>query len=103
MLKNSLMFLVIILLTACHHTPDGIKRYLRLTLALLKQLKCQEGYRKYSVRVVNAGIDVYIIIDNGYNEFMTQINFPYTEIVADMSLRGVAHSSRCSQYIWFLM
>ncbi len=41
MLKNSLMFLVIILLTACQHPQDGIKRYPRLTLALLKQLKCQ--------------------------------------------------------------
>ena len=41
MLKNSLMFLVIILLTACQHTRDGIKRYPRLTLALLKQLKCR--------------------------------------------------------------
>ncbi len=41
MLKNSLMFLVIILLTACQHPQDGIKRYPRLTLVLLKQLKCQ--------------------------------------------------------------
>ncbi len=41
MLKNSLMFLVIILLTACQHPPGWHKRYPRLALALLKQLKCQ--------------------------------------------------------------
>ena len=105
MLKNSLMFLVIILLTACQHFWDGIKRYPRLTLVLLKQLKCEGKVTgEYSVRVVNAGIDVYIIIDNGYNEFMT---------VDKLSLYG----NRCgyesqgscsflplqSVHIWFLM
>ncbi len=102
MLKNSLMFLVIILLTACQHPPeDGIKRYPRLTLVLLKQLKCRgEGYREYSVRVVNAGIDVYIIIDNGYNEFMTVDKLSLYGNRCGYESQGSCSFLRCSQYIY---
>ena len=72
MLKNSLMFLVIILLTACQHPPGWHKTLPAINFSPVKTVEMPGKVTgEYSVRVVNAGIDVYIIIDNGYNEFMT--------------------------------
>nr|UHA80353.1 hypothetical protein pKpn33002_00216 [Klebsiella pneumoniae] len=105
MLKNSLMFLVIILLTACQHPPRWHKTLPAINFSPVKTVEMPGKVTgEYSVRVVNAGIDVYIIIDNGYNEFMT---------VDKLSLYG----NRCgyesqgscsflplqSVHIWFLM
>lgn len=71
MLKNSLCVFVTLLLTACHQSLGWHETLPEISYTPVKTIdvpgKVTGGY---SVRVVNAGIDVYVIIENGFNEFM---------------------------------
>lgn len=57
---------------SCQHPPGWHKTLPAINFSPVKTVEMPGKVTgEYSVRVVNAGIDVYIIIDNGYNEFMT--------------------------------
>lgn len=72
MLKNSLILLVVFFLSACQQSPGWYKTLPAISFSPVKTIDMPGKVSgNYTVRVVNAGIEIYVIVDNGYNEFMT--------------------------------
>ncbi len=72
MLKNSLMLLAALFLTACQQSPGWHKTLPAISYSPVKTIDMPGKVSgNYTIRVVNAGIEVYVLIENGYNEFMT--------------------------------
>ncbi|HGP7700869.1 TPA: hypothetical protein ACLU14_004887, partial [Klebsiella pneumoniae] len=72
MLKNSLMLLAALFLTACQQSQGWHKTLPAISYSPVKTIDMPGKVSgNYTVRVVNAGIEVYVLIENGYNEFMT--------------------------------
>lgn len=71
MLKNSLILFVTLLLSACQQPLDWHRNLPAISYTPVKTINVPGKLTaKYTVHVVNAGLEVYVIIDNGYNEFM---------------------------------
>lgn len=72
MLKNNIFLLSLFMLSACQHNPDWHKTLPSIHYTPIDTIEVPGKLTdSYSVRVVNAGIEVYVVIDNGFNQFMT--------------------------------
>lgn len=72
MLRSSLIFLVTFILTACQQSLDWHENLPAISYSPVKTIDVPGKVTgNYTVHVVNAGIEVYVIIENGYNKFMT--------------------------------